>query len=74
MTIQELEAHLLGLEIGERARLAEVLLQSLEGLTQAENERLWEEEELRRKEEIEMGKVALRPMEDVMRDIRARLG
>jgi len=59
MTIEELEAEALKLNPNLRARLAEKLLHSLEALSDAENERLWAEEALRRHEELETGAAAL---------------
>jgi len=49
------------------------LLLSLDDLSEAEIERLWLEEAIRRDEEIEAGKVELREAEEVFRDARARL-
>ena len=74
MTIEELEAEALKLNPNSRARLAEKLLHSLEGVTEAEIEHLWTEEALRRNEEMEQGIATGRPAEDVIRDARARLG
>ena len=73
MTIEELEAEALKLNPNSRARLAERLLRSLEGLTEAEIERSWVEEAQRRDDEWERGVVAARPAEDVIRAARARL-
>ena len=73
MTVEELEAAVLKLNPGLRARLAEKLLHSLESLSDAENEHLWAEEALRRHEEIETGTVAVRSAEQVFNDARARL-
>jgi hypothetical protein len=73
MTVDELENEALKLESRERARLAEKLLSSLETLSPAEAERLWAEEALRRIEELEQGKAALRPASEVLRDARSRL-
>jgi hypothetical protein len=73
MTIEELEAEALKLNPSLRARLADKLLHSLDALSDAENERLWAEEALRRHEELETGKAAGRPAEEVLRDARAQL-
>lgn len=72
MNHKEIENEALKLDPNLRARLAEKLLQSLELLTDAENERLWAEEALRRHEEMETGASA-RSGEDVFRDAKARL-
>ncbi len=73
MNLKELENEALKLDPNLRAKLAEKLLHSLESLTEAENERLWAEECLRRHEEMEKGTAAERPGEDVLRDAKARL-
>ena len=44
MSIDEIEAEALKLDPHARARLARKLLESLEGLSAEENERLWAEE------------------------------
>ncbi len=48
MSIEEIEAEALKLDPKARARLAEKLLESLETLSDRENERLWAEEADRR--------------------------
>lgn len=73
MTMEELEAQVLKLSPTERAKLAARLLRSLEVLTDAENERLWAEESLRRHDEIKAGSTT-RPANEVLRDARSRLG
>ena len=55
MNLEELEAEVLQLSPQARAQLAAKLLQSLEVLSDVENERLWAEEALRRHEELETG-------------------
>jgi hypothetical protein len=73
MNLEELEAEVLKLNPHARAQLAAKLLQSLEALSDAENERLWAEEALRRDEELETGAAIPRAAEDVFREARARL-
>ncbi len=73
MSIDELEAEVLKLEPPERARLAERLLASLEGLSEDENTRLWAEEAARRDAEWDRTVTTGRPAEEVFRDTRARL-
>lgn len=73
MDLEELETEALKLSPDLRARLAEKLLQSLEALSDAENERLWAEEALRRHDEVERGAAVARSAEDVFRDARSRL-
>ena len=72
MNLDELEAEVLKLDPQARATLAEKLLQSLETLSDAENERLWAEEALQRHEEMETGAVTPRAAEDVFREAKAR--
>jgi putative addiction module component (TIGR02574 family) len=73
MSINEIQSAALKLELKERAKLAHVLLQSLDELSEKENERLWAEEAMRRYEELESGKSEEIPAEEVMRDAYARL-
>ena len=73
MDLEELETEALKLSPDLRARLAEKLLHSLEALSDAENERLWAEEALRRHNELETGAATVRAAEDVFRDARSRL-
>jgi hypothetical protein len=73
MNLEELETEALKLSPDLRAKLAEKLLHSLEGLSDAENERLWAEEALRRHDELERGAAPVRSAEDVFRDARSRL-
>jgi len=73
MNFEELEVEVLKLNPHARAQLATKLLQSLEALSDAENERLWAEEALRRNEELETRVATLRVAEDVFREARARL-
>jgi hypothetical protein len=46
------------------------LLDSLDELSEEENERLWAEEALRRHEELETGLATERPSEEVFRDAK----
>jgi len=73
MDLQTLETEALKLDSHARAKLAERLLQSLETLSDAENEQLWAEEAQRRDQELEAGAVAGRSADEVFRDARARL-
>ena len=72
MTISEIEAAALNLDINARAALAEKLLRSLEDISQEEIDRLWADEALRRDQELDSGKATARDAEDVFRDLRAR--
>lgn len=73
MTIDELEAEVLGLDPKERARLAHRLLASLEDLSEEENTRLWAEEAERRGIAWDRSPEESRPAEEVFRDARTRL-
>ena len=73
MSLEEIELEALKLNPSSRAKLAERLLQSLEDLSEEENEKLWAGEALRRHEEIDSGAAKARPGEDVFRDARSRL-
>ncbi len=73
MDLAALETEVLKLNPRSRARLAEKLLQSLETLSEAENEQLWAEEALRRHEELETDTTVARSAEEVFREARARL-
>lgn len=74
MDITELEAEALKLDLNDRARLAEKLLESLETLTKEENERIWFEEAARRDADLDADPTRGRRAEDVLRDARARFG
>ena len=72
MTISEIEAAVLNLDISSRAMLAEKLLRSLDDLSQEEIAQLWADEALRRDEELDAGTAAARDAGEVFRDLRAR--
>jgi putative addiction module component len=71
MSSEELESEALKLPVPERARLAALLLHSLEALSDEENAQLWAEEASRRDDLWDEG--SARPAADVLRDARARL-
>jgi hypothetical protein len=56
-----------------RARLAGKLLESLENLSDEENERLWAEEARRRDSDLDSDENGGRPADELLRDARARL-
>lgn len=60
MSLEELQSEALKLAPEARAKLAQLLLKSLEDLSEAEIERLWVEEAIRRDKEVDAGKVPLR--------------
>ncbi len=71
MSTEELENEALKLSPRDRARLAERLLESLENLTDEENDRLWTEEAARR--DAAWDPRTERPAADVLREARSRL-
>lgn len=71
MSVQELEAEVLRLPSHERARLAEVLIASLE--EEDEIASAWADEAERRYEELRDGRVEAIPAEEVFARIRSRL-
>ena len=73
MTIDEIEAEVLKLNPRARARLAEKLLESLEHLTEEENERLWFEEASRRDSELDAKGNQGKSAADALREARAKL-
>jgi broad specificity phosphatase PhoE len=73
MSIEEIEAEALKLDPQARARLAEKLLESLETLSEQENETLWAEEAGRRDADWDSASGSARPAADVLRDARAKL-
>ena len=73
MSINNIEAEALRLDPKARARLARKLLESLETLSEEENERLWAEEADRRDAAWGSESEAGRPAPDVLRDARAKL-
>ncbi len=74
MKLPELEAEVLKLDAVDRARLAEKLLESLETLSEGENEQVWLEEAARRDADLDANPARGRSAEDVLRDARARFG
>ena len=74
MNLTELEAEALKLDPANRARLAERLLESLETLSEQENQQVWLDEAARRDADLEADPSKGRPAEGVFRDARARLG
>ena len=74
MDVQDIEAEVLKLPVAARARLAEILLRSLDVLSEEEHQRAWTEEGARRDAELDADPAKGRPAADVFRDARARLG
>ena len=71
MSVQELEAEVLKLPSRERARLAEVLIASLD--EEDEIAQAWANEAERRYEELRSGTTKSIPAEEVFARIRSRL-
>ncbi|HEV3456124.1 MAG TPA: addiction module protein [Thermoanaerobaculia bacterium] len=71
--LEELAEEALELKPDDRAELAEKLLRSLEGTSDAENELLWLAEAERRLFEIQSGQVETLPGEDVLRRAAAEI-
>ena len=71
-TFEEILSAALSLSPGERAMLADHLLQSLDGPDQKRIDALWAEEAERRLREIEEGKVETIDGELVMQRLRSR--
>ena len=72
MSIDELKAEILRLSPEARADLARELLASLEGLSEAEVEKLWLDEAVRRDEELDSGTARAHPADEVLNRARAR--
>jgi putative addiction module component (TIGR02574 family) len=66
-SLEEVLKQALGLDVRERAALAEKLLASLEDLSEEEAERLWAEEAERRLAEYRAGRARATSAEEVFR-------
>ena len=73
MNIQSIEQEVLHLPVEERARLAEILLSSLDELSDQEIEKLWLLEAQRRAAEIDNGTVQLISAEEMEQRLQAIL-
>jgi hypothetical protein len=73
VTIDELMREALQLEPSARASMAHELLNSLESLSDAQIERLWVEEAIRRSAELDAGLAGTVSAEDAIARARARL-
>ena len=71
--LEDFEEEALELKLDDRAALAEKLLRSLEGISEADNERLWLAEAERRLQEIESGQVEALAGEEVLRRAAAEI-
>jgi len=68
----KLQSEALKLDPKDRARLAETLLQSLEDLSDEENEAIWLEEAERRDTELDANPSLARSSDEVFRHARAK--
>jgi len=73
MSLDKIKEEAMKLAPEARAKLSHALLNSLEDLSEAEIERLWLDEAMRRDEEIAAGEVLLCPADEVLKDARLRL-
>lgn len=73
LTVQQIEEEAQKLSEGDRAKLTSRLLESFrhKDPDEAEQDRYWAEEALRRNQEMEDGKVQGVPLEDVLAELRA---
>jgi putative addiction module component (TIGR02574 family) len=71
--VAEKVAEVLALPEQDRAYLARQLIASLDPQHDADSEEQWAEVIERRSREIEKGQVSCRPVEETVRDIRAKL-
>lgn len=74
MTVQDIEKIALQLNPKERARLAGLLLESLESEPDPEIERIWADEAERRLRVAENDPKAYRTAEEVLKDAKLKLG
>lgn len=70
--VKEIAAEALELPLTARAELASQLLDSLEDLSEDENETLWAEEAERRYAEYKAGRMEAVPAEEVFERLRSR--
>ena len=70
--LKEIAAEALQLPLTSRAELASQLLDSLEDLSEKENEQLWAQEAERRYAEYKAGSIEAVPAEEVFARMRAR--
>ena len=71
--LKELTPKVLKLSPADRARLAHVLIASLDDVVDEDAEEAWDKEIKRRMKEIRSGKAKGRPAGEVLSEIRAKL-
>ena len=72
-TIEQLAAEAMSLPSASRARLADILVESLEGDDLGEIEQLWVAEAKRRRDEVRTGKVETISGDEALRQVRDSL-
>ncbi len=72
MSVEELKKEALRLTPEARANLARELLASLDAMNEAEIEKLWVDEAIRRNEELDSGSAHAYPADEVLARARAR--
>ena len=72
MGVEVIKVEALRLSPEDRAYLARELLISLDAMSEADIERLWVAEAIRRDDEIDKGTSSTHPVEDVLARARAR--
>jgi hypothetical protein len=73
MSLKEIAAEIMKLDLKDRATLAKWIVESLDDLSEEEIEELWAEEAERRLDEMERGQVDEIPAKEVLRRARASL-
>lgn len=73
MSIQELEAHILELNLKDRAALLEKILLSFDELNEAENFEIWAKEAEKRSQQIKDGKAETLSIDEVYSKVRSAL-
>ncbi len=74
MSVNSIEQEALGLDLKGRARLASILLRSLDDISEEECEKLWAEEASSRLSEMDRGQVAGVPFEKAVSEARELIG
>lgn len=70
--IKDIASEALELPVAARAQLAKKLLDSLDDISEEENEKLWAEEGERRYDEYKAGKIKAVPTEEVFAAFKSR--
>ena len=74
ITVEQLAEQAMNLPNESRARLADLLVESLEGNELGPIEQLWVAEAKRRRDEVRSGAVQTVPGEEALRNVRDSLG